>query len=90
VKRITITIEIWQKGPYYLAKAPELDFISQGNTFDEAKRNLLDVIKIQFHEMKEMGTFEEYLAECGFDVKGDQFVPQREIVGFEKSIVEVL
>ena len=73
-----------------MAKAPELDFISQGATFDEAKKNLLEVIKIQFQEMKEMGTLEEYLSECGFDLKGDLLISQREVVGFEKSMVEVL
>ena len=90
MKKINITIEIWQKSPYYLAKAPELDFISQGATFDEAKKNLLEVIKIQFQEMKEMGTLEEHLSECGFDLKGDLLISQREVVGFEKSMVEVL
>ncbi len=90
MRKISITIEIWQKGSYYLAKAPELDFISQGATFDEAKKNLLEVIKIQFQEMKEMGTLEEYLSECDFKLRGDMLCPQRAIVGFEKTLVEVL
>ena len=89
MKKLNITIEIWQKGSYYLAKAPELDFISQGLTFDEAKKNLFEVINIQFKEMKEMGTLKEYLYECGFNLNGDMLSPQGEIVGFEKSLVEV-
>jgi hypothetical protein len=39
--------------------------------------------------MKEMGTLEEYLVECGFETKGDQITPQSEIMGFEKSMVSV-
>lgn len=78
-----------QKGKLYLASASELDFISQGETFEEAKRNLLEVIKIQFEEMTEMGTLEEYLSDCGFIVEGDRIMPQKEIMGFEKYVVMV-
>lgn len=86
---LQLTIEVWKKGNWYLAKSPELDFVSQGKTPEEAKKNLLEVIKIQFKEMKEMGTLEEYLVECGFETKGDQVTPQSEIMGFEKSMVSV-
>ena len=89
MRRLNVTIEVWKKGDLYLASAPELDFISQGKTFDEAKRNLLEVIEIQFQEMAEIGTLEEYLSECGFIIDGDEILPQREIMGFEKSVVMV-
>lgn len=84
---LSITIEVWRKGEWFVARAAELDFVSQGKTFDEARRNLQEVIKIQFEEMKEMGTLREYLAECGFIVEGDRVIPQKEIVGFEKTTV---
>lgn len=32
---INITIEVWQKGKWFIAKCPELDFIAQGTTRDE-------------------------------------------------------
>ena len=89
MKKLNITIEIWKKGSLYLASAPELDFITQGRTFEEAKKNLKDVIKIQFEEMTEMGTLEEYLSECDFIVEEDRIIPQKEIMGFEKSEVVV-
>jgi predicted RNase H-like HicB family nuclease len=72
-----------------LARAPELDFISQGRTPEEARKNLLEVISIQFEEMKNMGTLEEYLHECWFKAKGDELSPQIEIIGFEKSAISV-
>ena len=62
---LNITIELWQKDKWYIAKSPELDFVSQGKTGEEAKKNLIEVINIQFHEMEEMGTLHEYLSEDG-------------------------
>jgi len=85
--KLQITIEVWKKGQWYLARTPELDFISQGRTQQEAKKNLLEVIKIQFAEMKEMSTLEDYLLECGFDIKDDALISQLEMVECGKSIV---
>ncbi|MEW6418034.1 MAG: hypothetical protein AB1480_07925 [Nitrospirota bacterium] len=56
---------------------------------EEAKANLSEVIQIQFAEMKEMGTLEDYLAECGFIIKDDTIEPENEIVGFEKQVLRV-
>lgn len=86
---LNITIEIWQKGNWYIAKSPELDFVSQGKTREEAKKNLIEVINIQFNEMKEMGTLQEYLSECGFEIKDDTISPKNEIIGFEKYSFEL-
>jgi len=87
--KIRATIELWQKGKWYIAKIPELDFVAQGETIEEARTNLAEVIRIQFAEMKEMGTLEDYLAECGFIVKGDTVEPENEIIGFEKQVLQV-
>ncbi len=86
---LNITIEIWQKGKWFLAKSPELDFIAQGKTAEEAKKNLFEVIKIQFHEMEEIGTLNDYLTECGFEIKDDTVIPINEIIGFEKLSFKV-
>jgi predicted RNase H-like HicB family nuclease len=67
-----------------VAKCPELDFISQGRTKDEAQKNLVEVIEIQFQEMSEMGTLEEYLEECGFDLSEGFAVPRTEMISLEK------
>ena len=86
---LQLTIEIWEKGKWFLARTPELDFVSQGKTFEEAKKNLHEVLRIQLKEMHEMGTLQDYLSECGFELKGDKFTPQSEMVGFEKSVIAV-
>jgi len=87
--RLQLTIELRKKGNWYLARTTELDFISQGRTREEAKKNLLEVARIQFKEMKEMGTLEDYLLECGFETKENDIIPRAEMVEFEKSVVLV-
>ena len=87
--KLQATIELWQKGKWCIAKIPELDFIAQGLTVEEAKANLNEVVKIQFAEMKEMGTLDDYLSECGYVIKDDTAVPENEMIGFEKKLVQV-
>ncbi len=87
--KLKATIELWQKGDWAIAKLPELDFVAQGKTIDEAKANLLEVVHIQFAEMKEMGTLDDYLAECGFIVRDDTIEPEYEIIGFERHVLQV-
>jgi len=87
--KLKATIELWQKEKWCIAKLPELDFVAQGRDIDEAKRNLLEVIKIQFSEMKEMGTFNDYLEECGFVIKDDTIEPENEIIGFERQTLHL-
>lgn len=87
--KLKLTIETWAKGSLYIAKCPELDFVSQGNTPEEANRNLLEVIEIQFEEMNEMGTLDEYLQECGYTLKNGTAVPMIEMVGFQKQALDI-
>lgn len=86
---LQFTIELRKKGNWYLARTPELDFISQGRTSEEAKKNLLEVVKIQFTEMREMGTLEDYLVECGFEMTDEDIRPKTEMLGFEKSVISL-
>lgn len=86
---LDVSIEIWKKGMHYLAKCPELDFISQGRTVEEARRNLFEVIEIQFEEMADMGTLDEYLTECGYVRQQEFFLPQIEMIGIEKHALQV-
>jgi len=87
--KLKMTIEIWAKSSRYIAKCPELDFVSQGESPEEAKRNLLEVVEIQFDEMNEMGTLDEYLQECGYEVKNGNAIPMSEMVGFEKQAFQI-
>lgn len=86
---INITVEVWQKEKWFVAKCPELDFVSQGKTRNDAKANLLEVIRIQIEEMDEMGSLDEYLAECGYERSNDQIIPLTEMIGFEKYSLQL-
>ena len=88
--QLRTTIEIWQKGSWFIAKCPELDFVSQGELLEEATRNLLEVIQVQFEEMGALGTLEDYLLECGYVCENGSFTPQSEMVSFERSAVQVM
>lgn len=37
---LKFTVQIWDKGPWYVARCPELDFVSQGSSPEEARHNL--------------------------------------------------
>ena len=86
---LNVTIEVWHKGKWYVAKCPELDFISQGKTREEAKNNLLEVIQIQFEEMSQTDALDEYLAECGYEKQNNTIIPKTEMIGFEKYLLKV-
>jgi predicted RNase H-like HicB family nuclease len=86
---LKMTIETWEKESWYIAKCPELDFVSQGKSPEEAKQNLLEVVEIQFEEMNEMGTLEEYLQECGYKIENGNAISMTEMVGFQKQALEI-
>lgn len=86
MKNIKTTIEFWREGNLYIAYSPELDMIAQGESMDEARKNLFEVIEIQFEEMREIGTLNEFLDERGFQFQNDLVVSDQEIIGFDKSL----
>ncbi len=86
---INITVEVWQKRKWFVSKCPELDFISQGKTRDDARKNLLEVIQIQIEEMKKMGTLNDYMAECGYERNDGNVFSLSEMIGFEKYALKV-
>ncbi len=87
MKSLKITIEFWREGKLYIANSPELDILSQGKSQEEAKKNLFEVIEIQFEEMKKLGTLDDFLKDMGFNLHGDIISSDREIIGFDKSFV---
>jgi len=57
----------------------------------QKKRNgiLLEVVEIQFEEMTEMGTLDEYLEECGYKLENGNAISMTEMVGFQKEALEI-
>lgn len=87
--QLKMTVEIWQRDKWFIAKCPELDFVSQGETAAGAQANLMELIQIQFEEMRVLGTLQDYLAECGYKVDGTQLTSQLELISFEQREVQV-
>jgi hypothetical protein len=53
----------------YVSYAPELDIAACGETADQAKRNLIEVLQINFDEMRQLGTLDTFLRDAGFDLR---------------------
>lgn len=87
MKTLKITIEIWRERKLYIARSPELDIVAQGNSLEEAKKNLIEVIEIQFEEMRELGTLNEFLMENGYVSKNNLMESEKEIFSFDKTFI---
>ena len=65
--RMRLTEELWREGNMYVAYCPELDVPSCGETVEQAKINLKEVILIHLTETTKMGTLDKLLQDAGFD-----------------------
>ena len=67
MKNLVVTEEIWKEGNMYTAYCPELDVASCGRNIEEARKNLLEVIKIHLEEATKLGTLKAFLEDAGYD-----------------------
>jgi predicted RNase H-like HicB family nuclease len=54
--KLKLTEELWKEGNMYVSYCPELDIASCGETTDQAKKNLGEVILINLEEAQKIGT----------------------------------
>jgi len=81
--KIRLTEEIWKEGNMYVSYCPELDIASCGEDVEKAKTNLYEAITINIEETKKMGTFTEFLENCGIESTSEDVMSARkELVGF--------
>jgi len=80
--KIKLTEELWKEGNMYVSYCPELDIPSCGETAEQAKKNLKEVIIINFEEAKKIGILEKLLQEAGFDEIQGILALRKELVGF--------
>jgi len=80
--RMRLTEELWREGNMYIAYCPELDVPACGETMEQAKSNLKEVIQIHLIETGRMGTLDKLLQDAGFDQTDDLFYLNKELVGF--------
>lgn len=88
--KFRLTEEIWKEGNMYVSYCPELDITSCGETVEQAKQNLIETILIYVEETKKMGTFDQFLEECGFESLSDDILSVRkELIGFTPIEISV-
>lgn len=63
---INVPFCLEQEDDVIVASCPMIDVASQGNTEEEAKKNLSEAIGLFFVTCIEMGTFSDVLKQCGF------------------------
>ena len=80
--KLKLTEELWKEGNMYVSYCPELDIASCGETVDQAKKNLKEVILINLEEAQKLGTLDKVLQEAGFDEAQGIFTLRKELVGF--------
>ena len=57
---------IKKQGKWYIAYCPPLDLSTQGKTFEEAQRNLIEASQLFIISCLERGTLDQALKELGF------------------------
>jgi len=88
--KIRLTEEIWKEGNMYVSYCPELDVSSCGEDVEQAKKNLVETIIINIEETKKLGTFEQFIEECGLDENIPNILSARKmLVGFTPIEVPV-
>ena len=80
--KLKLTEELWREGNMYVSYCPELDIASCGETVDQAKKNLKEVILINLEEAQKLGSLDNLLQEAGFDETQSVMALRKELVGF--------
>jgi len=81
--KIKVTEEIWKEGNMYVSYCPELDMASCGESVEESKKNLKEVISINFEECRKMGALNQLLQDAGFTEDQDNvLLARKELVSF--------
>ncbi len=74
---LNIKVEVFEEDDLYVALCPSLNVSSFGESVDEAKKSLVEAVKIFIDECSEMGTLNEVLEESGFTRKDQNWFPRR-------------
>ena len=63
---INYRAEIFREGDLYVARCPDLDVSSFGDTLEEARDSLQEAVEAFLEGCELLGTLDEVLAESGF------------------------
>lgn len=67
MQQIEFTSLIFKEGEAFVSYCPELSVASCGDTLDEARRRLLEAVRLFLEESQRMGTLRDILREEGFE-----------------------
>lgn len=81
--RLPLTIS--KRGKWFIASCPILDVHSQGETEEQAKKNLGNALSLFFISCYERGTLDAALKECGFQLD----TTEEEIVEQDENFIDV-
>ena len=71
---IEYTVQVWKEGNQYIAHAMPLDVISSASTPESAKDALQEAVHLFLDTVKDMGTLEEVLNECGYEFNENRWI----------------
>jgi hypothetical protein len=71
---IEYTVQIWKEGDQFIAHAMPLEVISSGTNPEQARVALREAVQLFLDTLKDMGTLEEVLDECGYQMTGGAWV----------------
>lgn len=75
VGEITFTVQVFREGKMFVARAPELDVASAGETVEQAKVHLLEAVEAFLEEAQRMGTLTDILEEAGYERTAEGWKP---------------
>lgn len=83
---MSLPVEFFREGKYFVAYSHPLDFSAFGETFEEARNNFSEAVKIFFDELEKKGTLEDVLLELGWQKIKRTFTPPVRISEEEMKI----
>jgi predicted RNase H-like HicB family nuclease len=71
---VKLPIRITRKGNLYIASCPSLDVVTQGDTEDQARKNIGEALHLFLRSCIERGTLDAVLKQCGFSPTSEPIV----------------
>lgn len=66
LQEIKLPVLFLKEGSKFIAYSPALDISTCGKTFNKAQKRFEELVGIFFEELREKGTLEDVLLECGW------------------------
>ncbi len=79
VKELILTVVIRKENGGYSSWCPELDVASQGDTVEEARKNLIEAVELHAETMIQQGDIDELLERIGLtksDLRKEILMPE--------------